>query len=68
LTKLGSNDFLTPREREVATLAAQGLASRTIAERLGVSVRTVDNHLRQVYAELGVRGRVELRELFGVTP
>ncbi|MCV2395208.1 LuxR C-terminal-related transcriptional regulator [Actinotalea sp. M2MS4P-6] len=52
---------LTPREREIAGLAAGGLSSRAIAERLTVSVRTVDSHLSRVFAKLGVRSRRELR-------
>lgn len=48
---------LTKREREIAMLAAEGLTSREIAERLFVSVRTVDNHLARVYDKLGVKGR-----------
>jgi DNA-binding CsgD family transcriptional regulator len=51
---------LTDREREVAQLAARGLTSRTIAEDLYVSVRTVDNHLQQVYVKLGIKRRSEL--------
>ncbi len=51
---------LSDREREVALLAAQNLTSREIAERLFVSVRTVDNHLQQVYVKLGVKRRTEL--------
>jgi DNA-binding NarL/FixJ family response regulator len=51
---------LTPREREVALLAAGGLSSPAIAERLVVSVRTVDNHLQRVYGKLGIGGRGEL--------
>jgi DNA-binding NarL/FixJ family response regulator len=51
---------LTPREREVALLAARGLSSRAIAERLVVSVRTVDNHLQRAFRKLGVRGRGDL--------
>lgn len=51
---------LTARERDVATLAAAGLSSRAIAERLVLSVRTVDNHLERVYRKLGVRSRGEL--------
>jgi DNA-binding CsgD family transcriptional regulator len=62
LARLSSEELLTKREREVATLAAQGLASRDIAERLFVSVRTVDNHLRQIYGKLGIRSRTELGE------
>jgi DNA-binding CsgD family transcriptional regulator len=51
---------LTRREREVALLAAQGMTSRRIAAKLGVSVRTVDNQLGRVYTKLGVTGRREL--------
>jgi DNA-binding CsgD family transcriptional regulator/tetratricopeptide (TPR) repeat protein len=51
---------LTRREREVALLAAQGLASRAIADRLFLSSRTVDNHLSRSYEKLGVRSRAEL--------
>jgi DNA-binding CsgD family transcriptional regulator len=54
---------LTPREREVALMAAQGLSSRQIADRLGVSVRTVDNQLGRVYTKLAVTGRRELAEV-----
>jgi ATP/maltotriose-dependent transcriptional regulator MalT len=52
---------LTRREREVASLAAQGLAAREIGERLFVSRRTVESHLARVYDKLGVRTRAELR-------
>jgi DNA-binding CsgD family transcriptional regulator len=52
---------LTRREYEIAGLAARGLSSRAIAARLVISVRTVDNTLRQVYAKLGLAGRNELR-------
>jgi DNA-binding CsgD family transcriptional regulator len=51
---------LSSREREVALLAANGLTSREIAERLFVSKRTVDNHLQRIYTKLGVTGRHEL--------
>jgi len=51
---------LTPREREIALLAAAGLSSREIAERLVVSVRTVDNHLQRAYRKLGIAGREQL--------
>lgn len=51
---------LTQREREVALLAAQGLTSRAIGERLYVASRTVDNHLARIYAKLGVTSRAEL--------
>ena len=51
---------LTNREREIALLAADGLASRLIAERLYLSARTVNNHLARVYTKLGVTNRSEL--------
>ena len=54
---------LTPRELEIATMAARGLSSKTIAERLVVSVRTVDNTLHQVYGKLAVSNRADLRPL-----
>lgn len=53
---------LTQREREIATLAAHGLASKTIGERLFVTSRTVDNHLARIYSKLGVGSRAELAE------
>lgn len=56
---------LSRREREVAGLAARGLANRAIAERLVVSVRTVEGHLDQVYAKLGIGGRSELAAVLG---
>ncbi len=54
---------LTKREREVAELAARNMASREIAEKLFVSVRTVENHLQRTYEKLGVRSRAELAEV-----
>jgi DNA-binding CsgD family transcriptional regulator len=51
---------LTDREREIALLAAAGQPSRTIAEHLYLSVRTVDNHLGRIYDKLGVSSRTEL--------
>ena len=55
---------LTDREVEVARLAATGLASREIGERLYISARTVDSHLRRVYTKLGVHGRADLAAMF----
>jgi DNA-binding CsgD family transcriptional regulator len=53
---------LSAREREVALLAADGLTSRQIAERLFVSARTVDNHLQRIYLKLGISDRGALLE------
>jgi DNA-binding CsgD family transcriptional regulator len=57
--------ILTRREREVAALAAAGLASRIIATRLVLSTRTVENHLQRLYSKLGVTGRAELAAVLG---
>jgi len=51
---------LTDTERAVAHLAAQGLPSRVVADRLLLSQHTVRAHLRHVFRKLGVRSRVEL--------
>jgi DNA-binding CsgD family transcriptional regulator len=51
---------LTRREREVHQLAREGMTAREIGERLFVSQRTVETHLANIYAKLGVRSRVEL--------
>ncbi|MEV3958908.1 helix-turn-helix transcriptional regulator [Streptomyces albogriseolus] len=59
---------LTTREREVAALAAGGLSNREIADRLVVSVRTVENHLHRVYHKLGVVQRAALSELLVTRP
>ncbi|MBU0493977.1 MAG: response regulator transcription factor [Chloroflexi bacterium] len=50
---------LTPREMEVLQLLAQGLSNRDIARRLVISSRTVNFHLDNVYAKLGVHSRTE---------
>ena len=49
---------LTEREREVLTVAAEGLTAREIGERLGVRERTVTTHLGRIYSKLGVGTRV----------
>ena len=56
-------DELTPREREIATLATRGLSNKTIAARLVLSVRTVENQLQRTYHKLGVTSRGELAAL-----
>jgi predicted ATPase/DNA-binding CsgD family transcriptional regulator len=50
---------LTAREVEVLDLAAQGLSYAQIAQRLTISARTVDAHLRSIYSKLGVTSRIE---------
>ncbi|HEX6403912.1 MAG TPA: LuxR C-terminal-related transcriptional regulator [Pseudonocardiaceae bacterium] len=51
---------LTSREGEVASLVVQGLKNQAIAERLVLSVRTVEAHLANAYAKLGISSRAEL--------
>ena len=55
MPRAGRIDGLTAREVEVLKLVVAGLMNRQIAERLGVSTRTVDAHLRSIYAKLGVK-------------
>ncbi|MEJ3749250.1 LuxR C-terminal-related transcriptional regulator [Actinomycetes bacterium KLBMP 9797] len=59
---------LTGREHEIARLAATGLPSRQIAERLYLSVRTVENHLQRIYRKLGVTNRSELAHALQAHP
>lgn len=54
---------LTDREVDVLDLAATGLTSKEMADRLFVAVRTIDNHLRNVFAKLNVTSRHELAAL-----
>jgi DNA-binding NarL/FixJ family response regulator len=48
----------TPREKDVLVSLAEGLPTKQIARRLGVSRRTIETHISNVYDKLGVRGRV----------
>jgi len=58
---------LSGREREIVILAAAGMASKDIAERLYLSVRTVNNHLQHAYTKLGVSSRAGLAQALGST-
>jgi DNA-binding CsgD family transcriptional regulator len=51
---------LSPAERKVAALVADGLSNQAIAEALIVSRHTVDTHVKRCFAKLGLRSRVEL--------
>jgi DNA-binding CsgD family transcriptional regulator len=50
----------TPTERQLVTLAAEGLTSRQIGDRLYISTFTVGSHLRHVYQKLGINSRLQL--------
>jgi DNA-binding CsgD family transcriptional regulator len=62
LRVIETHALLSPRELEVANLAASGLSNKDIATRLHVSVRTVENQLQRAYEKLGVDGRTELAQ------
>ena len=51
---------LTPRERQISLLVAQGRRYKLIASHLGISGQTVRNHLRNIFDKLQVRDRVQL--------
>jgi DNA-binding NarL/FixJ family response regulator len=53
-------DALTPIERKVADLAADGRTNREIAQSLYVSLKTVEGHLSHVYAKLAITRRADL--------
>ena len=55
--------MLTRTERTVATLVAQGLTNRQIAEQLFVSPRTVDAHLAHIFRKLAISSRARLAAL-----
>jgi DNA-binding NarL/FixJ family response regulator len=51
---------LTSREREVASLVAQGHRYKEVAQQLRISEHTLKNHVRNIYDKLNVRTRVQL--------
>jgi DNA-binding NarL/FixJ family response regulator len=51
---------LTPRERELVSLVAEGLRNEEVGRRLGITEKTVRNHLTAVFQKVGVSGRLEL--------
>lgn len=57
----GYGDRLSPRESEVADLAATGLTNREIAQRLFLSPKTVENQMRSALRKLGLSSRRDLR-------
>jgi DNA-binding CsgD family transcriptional regulator len=60
-----TRDELTAQERQIAELARDGLSNPEIGARLFHSRRTVEWHLRHVFAKLGIRSRRELSSALG---
>lgn len=58
-------DDLTPQERQIAVLLADGQSIREARVRLFLSPKNVEYHLRKVYAKLGIHSRTELVEHLG---
>ena len=53
-----SGEQLSSRELEVLELAAKGLRNKAIAEKLGISIRTVEGHFNGIFGKLGVSSRL----------
>lgn len=52
------NEVLTPREKEITVLLAEGMSNRDIAMRLSLSERTVKNHIQHILKKLNLKSRV----------
>jgi non-specific serine/threonine protein kinase len=55
-----NQDALTPREREVAMLVAEGLTNAEVANRLIIGERTVETHIKHLHQKLRVTSRTQL--------
>ena len=56
----GKDLGLTPREMEIIRLSREGLSNAKIAEKLFISVYTVNNHKQNIYSKLDVRSNAEM--------
>ncbi|KPL79980.1 response regulator transcription factor [Herpetosiphon geysericola] len=56
--------YLTPREKKVLELVAEGLQNKEIADKLGISISTVENHLKAIFPKLGVGNRTEAARVY----
>ena len=55
----GGLDALTPRQRDVLEMLAQGLSNREVGERLGLNINTVKGHVTAILKVLGVENRTQ---------
>ena len=60
LRRAAISEGLTPAQRRVAELVLAGMSNREIADKLYMSLRTVEAHLTKVYREFGVKSRAQL--------
>lgn len=67
LARDGVEPILSSRERQIVDAVVGGASNREVAERLYISHRTVESHLRRIYRRLGVSGRQALTELLALT-
>lgn len=51
---------ISPREREIVTLVADGYSNKLMAHKLGITVKTVETHRREAKRKLGVRSTAHL--------
>jgi len=59
-SKVSKNDTLTSRELEIVHQVVEGLSNKEIAEKLNISVRTVDSHKNNILHKLGLKSSVEM--------
>jgi DNA-binding CsgD family transcriptional regulator len=64
----GGLESLTPSERRVAAMAAEGKTNRAIAQELFLTVKTIEAHLSSAYRKLDIGSRAELSEAFSAEP
>ncbi len=57
---VGARSALTPKEREVLQMVAEGKTTRQISQKLNVSAKTVDSHRRQIMTKLGIKNVADL--------
>lgn len=65
LVPQGETPVLSDRQRQVTRLVGKGLGNKGIANRLGISERTVANHLKEAFQKVGVTSRAELARWAG---